>query len=110
MRKILFIFSIILLFATCNDDPTKILLKAELLSETEYLIVCKGYPKKGLTSKVQKISTAKEAALINAQYFAGEKLKNIDPTSGEIRSFEYHDTFGVIYYVIQKENIKEYIK
>ncbi len=86
------------------------LIDAKVISDTEYLIICKGYPKPGLTNSVQIEGTAKDAALIYAQITAKKRLKNIDGTKGTIREFEFNGEFGIVNYVIEADNIKSYIK
>lgn len=110
MRKIILIFAVFSIIITACDSEFTVLVEAKQISDSEYLIVCNGKPKEGLTNDVQRAGTAKEAALLAAQYFAKEKLKKINPTSGTIRNYEFDGEIGTIYYVIEQKNIEKYIK
>jgi hypothetical protein len=124
MKKTIILVFTVLLLSFCQKPENNIqmetasapltekeyLIEAKVISEMEYLIVCKGYPKAGLTDSVQMAGTAKEAALLYAQFAAQKRLKNIDISKGTIQKYEFNGEYGTIYYVIQAENIDMYVK
>jgi hypothetical protein len=111
MKKFIFFFIIFICFFNFScEKEYEPLVEAKKISENQYLIICRGLPKKGLSNKVQQSGTAKESALLYAQYYAKQKLGNIDPASGTIQSYEFNGEYGTIYYLIEKENIDNYIK
>lgn len=72
--------------------------------------MCKGYPKPDTTG-IQATETAKEAALLNAQYIArGIFSEEVDVIKdGIIDGFSINPDYVVITYSIRHPNIKRYI-
>jgi len=72
--------------------------------------MCKGYPKPDTTG-IQATETAKEAALLNAQYIArGIFAEEVDVIKdGIIDGFSINPDYVVITYSIRHPNIKRYI-
>lgn len=106
MKKLLSLLFIVFMTSCASD---KILIKAEKMSKDQYLVVCKGYPKEGLTSSLQRSETAKEAALINAQRYAAERLKDVDTTRGTIYKFNFNGEYAIIHYIIEIRDVEKYI-
>ncbi len=101
-------------FVACDKTSNKrdVLVEKKIISQNEYLIICKGYPKEGIDNKIQKVALAKEAALLNAQVLAGNYLKpEVDVIrNGLVKKYTIYDDYVVIEYVVQYKNIKKYIK
>ena len=130
MKKIFIIIIALCLFMACEDkskkeaeaiDPVilegqgtdievvrKLIVKEKLMSANEYLIICRGYPKAGLTNQMQINATAQEAALLNAQFYAKQKFRGVDPVrKGSVVKFEYDDRSAIVHYLITYPNIKK---
>ncbi|MFC1669699.1 hypothetical protein ACFL20_04850 [Spirochaetota bacterium] len=119
--KILFLslITLILIAPLCDKKETKwrvgtkpLLIKAKVISKNKYLIVCRGYPREGLTNKIQIKVTAQEAALLYAQAVA--KSRFVDTINvvqfGEIKGYKTKEDHVEIYYIINKKNISSYLK
>jgi len=78
MKKLL-LLSIFIPTILYSQDSTKrvVLIKEGMISQNQYMIVARGYPKPGPTEKTQIDGTAKEAALLNAQIIARQRCLNI---------------------------------
>ncbi|MDY6935636.1 MAG: hypothetical protein SVZ03_15615 [Spirochaetota bacterium] len=113
MKKII-IFILVLLFTSGSCEQNKerdVLIKKWFKDSNTYIIVCKGYPKSG-SSGLARIETAKEAALINAQYLAkGIFKETLDViTNGTIEDYKIYDDYVVINYIITKKGLKKYLR
>ncbi len=95
-----------------HEQVLPVLVNKKIISANEYLIVCNGYPKKGITNPTQKRELAKEAALLNAQIIAANLFKKeLDVIkNGNIRKYNLYDDYAEIEYIIKKENVKKYLK
>ncbi|MBN1498567.1 MAG: hypothetical protein JW982_00290 [Spirochaetes bacterium] len=127
MKKLFFLLILLITMSFCSQQNENIqmetaaapertltekeyLIGAKVISDTEYQIICKAYPRPGLTDEIQMAGTAKEAALIYAQITAKKRLKNIDPTKGTIKEYKFDGEFGTVYYIIEAENIRSHVK
>ncbi len=105
----------ILLSCSSGDDMSvqspPSLISEDFISDDTYEIVCRGFPKQGL-SGVQKEESAKRAALLNAYYFVQARFDNtVKPdTDGSVVRYEVQDDFVVVYYRLTKKNLKNKIK
>lgn len=119
MKQLLLAVLLLGVVTGCDDKTTNIVndqsapdLKNFLVSEkfqsnNEYLIVCHGYPKPGLTIQAQINDTAQEAAVLNAQIYAKQKFPSIDPVKeGTILKFEFDGKSAIVYYLITHPGIK----
>ena len=90
-----------------NVMSSSSLVSERFISDTEYEIVCLGYPKEGLTG-VQREESAKRAALLSAYYFANNRFGNtINPDrDGRTEKITMYDGYCEIRYVIKKSNLK----
>ncbi len=114
------LFTIILFLLTavsCSVDPGKnvksipALVSEGFISDTEYEVVCLGFPKEGLKG-VQKEESAKRAALLNAYYFSGNRFDDtVKPDmDGKVVKMTMFDDHAELKYVITKSNLKKRIK
>ncbi len=102
---------------SCSSDPDITvqalpgLISEGFISDTEYEIVCIGYPKEGLTG-VQKEESAKRAALLSAYYFTKNKFDDtVNPDQdGKAQKFTVYDDRAELKYVITKSNLKKRLK
>lgn len=105
------------IFAACSGDAVKSvqsipnLISEKFISDTEYEIVCTGFPKEGL-SGVQKEESAKRAALLNAYYFSKNRFDDtVRPdVDGKMVKFTMYDNYVEIKYIISKSNLKKRLK
>lgn len=95
------------LFAGDETETQNIIISKGFKSRNVYLIVCKGFPKDG-TDGIQRRETAKEAALMNAQFIARDIFNDtVDPVrNGIAKKFTVNDDFAVVHYEIRKKNLK----
>ena len=76
-----------------------------------YIIVCKGYPKEG-TEGVSRTGTAREAAVMNAQFIARDIFNStVDPVkNGLAKKFSDHSDYSLVHYEITKKNLRYRLK
>lgn len=105
-----------MIFISCSQQISiqgkpDVLVKKYLKDDSTYVIVCKGYPKPDTTG-IQATETAKEAALLNAQYIArGIFSEEVDVIkNGIVDGFSINADYVVITYSIRHPNIKRYIR
>lgn len=81
------------------------------IDDSTYGIVCRGYPAEG-TSGVQKIESAKRAALLGAYYVAQEIFTGaVAPDrDGATRKIEYLEDHVVLHYVIVKRGLRQMVR
>ncbi|MBP7582946.1 MAG: hypothetical protein KBA61_02855 [Spirochaetes bacterium] len=77
-----------------------------------YFIVCKGFPREGLENEIQRRGTAREAALINAQFFAREIFDDsVDVVrNGNAEKTEYFPGYAVVHYVIEQPGLSDRLR
>ena len=113
MREVfLFVFAIILMSGNCQEKKKNdFIIKKWFKNNNTFIIVCKGYPKAGLTEPA-KTETAKEAALINAQFLAKEMFTDsVDVIkNGNIEKYKIENDYVIIYYAITKKGLKKYLR
>ena len=107
MKKILLIILIIIFYSPSCQGKRDVLVNKWFKDSNTFIIVCKGYPKEGV-SGTAKIETAKEAALINAQFIAQNTFNSsVDVIrNGIIDKYEIHKEYVVIYYIIKQKGLK----
>lgn len=95
------------LFAGDETGTPDIIISKGFRGSNTYLIVCKGFPKEG-TDGLQRRETAKEAALMNAQFIARDIFNaTVDPVrNGLAKKFTVNDEYAVVHYEIRKKNLK----
>lgn len=107
----------IFIISSCSSGPEVNvkslpgLISEGFTSDTEYEIVCIGYPKEGLTG-IQKEESAKRAALLTAYYFSKNRFDDtVNPDQdGKIIKLTQFDDRAELKYVITKSNLKKRIK
>ena len=119
MRKIQIILLIFLsiFFYSCstnngmNVKSMPSLITEKFLNDTEYEIVCIGYPKDGLTG-IQKEESAKRAALLNAYFYSKNRFDDtVNPDQdGRTQKLTMFEDYAEITYIIKKTNLKKRIK
>ncbi len=120
MKKL--ISSLVLLSVTaiisCSSDnninsvqsvPT--LISEGFISDSEYEIVCIGFPKPGLTG-IQKDESSKRAAILNAYYFAKNRFDDsVNPDKdGRVVQMTVSADRAEVKYYIKKAGLKRRIK
>lgn len=109
MRSLLLVLLLFGVFTGCDDEEgkTNIIVSEKFTSDNEYLIVCRGFPKKGLTNQIQINATAQDAAVLNAQIYAKEKFPAIDSVrEGTIVKFDNDGKSAIVYYLINHKGLK----
>ena len=111
MKKIIFPLMILLISSCFSKEKKEVIEKKWFRTNNAFVIVCRGYPKEGVSGKA-RIETAKEAALINAQYFAKEMFNDrVDVVkNGTIEVFEVKPDYVVIRYVIKQRGLKQLVR
>lgn len=118
MKKYVYLVTIgiVFLFISCSQQISiqgkpDVLVKKYLKDDSTYVIMCKGYPKPDTTG-IQATETAKEAALLNAQYIArGIFTEDVDVIkNGIVDGFSIYPDHVVITYSIRYPNIKRYMQ
>lgn len=107
----------LLVFISCTVDPVKNvqsvpnLISEKFISDTEYEIVCIGYPKEGLKG-IQKEESSKRAALLNAYYFTRNRFDDtvLPDVDGKTEKLTVYDDYAEIKYIIKKSDLKKRIK
>ena len=110
----LFIFISLAASVSCSTAPdmnvkaSHALVSERFISDTEYEIVCLGYPKDDLTG-VQREESAKLAARLNAYYFINERFgDSVSPDrDGRTEKITMYDGYCEIKYVVKKANLKK---
>lgn len=94
-----------------DTDRSSILIKKYFRDDNTYVIVCKGFPREGITG-IQAGETAKESALLNAQIIARESFnESVDVVKlGSIEKYDFRGNIAVIEYVIKAEGLKRSLK
>lgn len=119
MKKIqaLFFITLFILVTGCSSKPdgtvssVPSLIREGFKSDTEYEIICRGFPKEGLEG-IQKDESAKRAALLNAYYFARLKFDDsvIPDRDGKAERFVLNQDHAIVYYTIQKSDLKRRVR
>jgi len=107
----------LVIFSSCSVDPGKNvrsvpnLISEKFLNDTEYEIICLGFPKQGL-SGVQKEESAKRAALLNAYFYSKNRFdETVNPDlDGRTVKLAMFDDHAELTYVIKKINLKKRLK
>lgn len=96
-----------------GDEPARrdIVIRKGFTGLNTYLIVCKGFPKEG-TGGVSRTGTAREAALMNAQFIARDIFNaTVDPVrNGLAKKFTDNPDYSVVHYEITKNNLRYRLK
>ncbi len=114
MNKVLFallMVSFISCFPKEGKDIKDIIENKYFKNDNTYVIECKGFPKEDITGRA-RVETAKEAALMNAQFCARDIFDDsVDVVkNGTIGKYDYHDDYVVIHYIIKYNGLKKLIK
>ncbi len=107
MKKTIAIFIILSFFTITLFGKEKVLISKWFRNKNTYVIVCRGWPKESLTGK-KRIESAKEAALINAQFIARDIFnKSVDVVkNGTIEKYKTYKNHVTIYYTVKKKGLK----
>ena len=119
MKKIFIlpVIAVVLIITGCSSSSEGLvssvpsLIKEGFTSDTEYEIICRGYPKEGLQG-VMKDESGKRAALLNAYYFAGKKFDDsVAPDKdGKAERFVLNQDHAIVYYRIKKSNLRKRVR
>jgi hypothetical protein len=113
MKKLLLVaMALSLVLCACEDRKTRVgssdvLIKEYFADDDTYVIICKGFPKEGLTS-IQASESAKEAAVINAQMLAKEKFNDsVDVfKNGIVDKYDLKEGYATVEYIVKYPKIK----
>jgi hypothetical protein len=110
MNKSIITLLLILVFSIFAQGD-EILIKKWFRNNNTFVIVCKGYPKEGLTGDA-RVESAKEAALINAQFISRALFnESVDIFKyGTIEKYSIYNDYVVVYYVIEMNNLRRQMR
>jgi hypothetical protein len=110
MNKSTITLLLILVFSIFAQGD-EILIKKWFRNNNTFVIVCKGYPKEGLTGDA-RVESAKEAALINAQFISRALFnESVDIFKyGTIEKYSIYSDYVVVYYVIEMNNLRKQMR
>jgi hypothetical protein len=110
MNKCTITLLLVLVFSIFAQGD-EILIKKWFRNNNTFVIVCKGYPKEGLTGDA-RVESAKEAALINAQVISRALFNDsVDIFKyGTIEKYKIYRNYVVVYYVIEMNNLRSQMR
>lgn len=102
---------LVILVPTLSAHGDGILVKKYFRNSHTFVIVCRGYPKEGLTGEA-RIESAKEAALINAQFITRALFDDsVDVfRNGTVERYRVYSNYAVVYYVIEMRNLRRRLR
>jgi len=112
---VLLLLSLVSWFWDSNEkkDTAKdnVIEKKWFRNDNTFVIICRGWPKEGLNDKA-KLESAKEAALINAQFSARDLFnKSVDVIkNGNIEKYNIYDDYVTIEYSITYKGLRKFYK
>ena len=115
MKKIIPLFIVLLtvswFWSSEKKENNEMVEKKWFKSDNVFLIICKGWPKESLTGKA-RLDSAKEAALINAQFTARDLFdKSVDVVrNGNIEEYKVFDDYVTIKYSIKYPGLRKFYK
>ena len=117
MKKILLIIIVAfsILYFGCDDKNSpeykKMIVSEKFTSENSYTLVCRGLLNES-TSQMVRVEMAKQAALLNAQFYVKNKFRDsVNPIKdGIIEKYVVDGNSILIHYTINKKNIKNLVK
>ena len=118
MKKLFILQAIaVLLYIGCSASHEGIvssnpsLIKEGFTSDTEYEIICRGFPKEGLQG-VLKDEAGKRAALLNAYSFVKIKFDDsvIPDKDGKAERFVLNEEHAIVYYTISKSSLRKRVR
>ncbi len=79
--------------------------------DNTFVIICRGWPNESLTDKA-KVESAKEAALMNAQFSARDLFdKSIDVVkNGTVEKYNVYDDYVTVEYSITYKGLRKFYK
>jgi hypothetical protein len=112
---VLLLLSLVSWFWDSNDKKNivkdNVIEKKWFRNDNTFVIICRGWPKESLTGKA-KVDSAKEAALINAQFSARDLFdKSIDVMrNGDIVKYTVYDEYVTVEYSITQKGLRKFYK
>lgn len=104
------------LFLSCYPETEvsnnkEVVVEKSFRDDNTFVIVCNGWPKDTLTG-LARAQSAREAALINAQFSSKDLFdESIDTVkNGTVEKYEVLDDYARVYYVITKTDLKKHYK
>lgn len=96
----------------CRDKLPENVISLSYEDEQSFLIVCKGYPLEKADNQIVIEESAKRGAVMYARYVASEIFTtSVDPVKdGRVIKFDPDGDGMIVYYLIQKDNLKSYMK
>ncbi len=114
MNKIIFALLMVILtscYPEKGKDSKDIIENKYFKNSNTYVIECRGFPREGVTGRA-RIETAKEAALMNAQFYTKDMFDgSVDVVrNGTIDKYDIQDDYVVIHYIIKYKGLQKLIK
>ncbi len=103
---------IVMAIGANSTDWSQIITNKGFRDQNTYFIVSKGYPKEGLDSELQKRGTARDAAILFAQFYAKEVFDDsVDVIrNGSVENTEYIEDYTVVTYVIEQPGLRDRLR
>ncbi len=94
-----------------NTGKATVIEKKWFKNDNTFVIICRGWPNESLTDKA-KVESAKEAALMNAQFSARDLFdKAIDVVKyGTIEKYNVYNDYVTVEYSITYKGLRRYYK
>ena len=118
MKKLIPVFIVLSLVSWFWDSDEKkntgketVVEKQWFKNDNTFIIICRGWPNGNLTGKA-RIDSAKEAALINAQFTLRDLFdKSIDVVrNGDVVQYKVYDDYVTIEYSLTRAGLRKYYK
>jgi len=95
-----------------SQERKEVLMSEKQISDTQYLIIARGYPKPELADPVRAVASAHDAALLNAQILAGERfVQGFDViVNGTAEKYINGDGWTDVEFIITYPDISQYLK
>jgi hypothetical protein len=114
MKKIIPVLIALCLVSWFWDSDEKkdtVIEKKWFKDDSTFIIICRGWPKEGLMGAA-KLDSAKEAALINAQFSSRDLFdKSVDVVkNGNIVKYNVYDDYVTVEYSITKTGLRKFYR
>jgi hypothetical protein len=118
MKKLIPVFLLLSLVSWFWDSDEKkdtaketVIEKKWFKDDNTFVIICRGWPNESLTDKA-KVESAKEAALMNAQFSARDLFdKAVDVVkNGTIEKYNVYDGYVTVEYSITFKGLRKFYK
>ncbi|OHD63040.1 MAG: hypothetical protein A2176_09485 [Spirochaetes bacterium RBG_13_51_14] len=112
-KAICFIVVIMMASAGCDQKadeaatPPEVLISKGFVDDNTYKVICRGFPKEGMTG-VQMVEASKRAALLSAYYYIKDVFGNaVAPDmEGKVEKYDTMKDHVVLHYIVEKKGLR----